>query len=83
MHYSGPLELLHDNQSIVIKKGEFFKAKYGILVNNDDDIALQKALDYLSDNSNERERYSALSLERSKYYQLNNIYNQFNQFIKS
>src|SRR5690606_41697635 len=38
---SGPLELLNDNEPISIKKGEFYKAKYGILVNNDDDEGLK------------------------------------------
>ena len=80
---SGPLELLNDNKSVTIKKSDFFKAKYGILINNDDDIALKKALDFLYDNPEEREKYSGLSLIRSKDYQLDSIYNRFNQFIKS
>ncbi len=78
---SGPLELLHENKDIEIGHGEFFKAKYGILINNDDDEALKKALDYLSDNPRERERYSRLSLERSNDYVLKKIYLNFNEFL--
>lgn len=80
---SGPLELLHDNEELDIKDGEFFKAKYGILIKNDDHIALQKALDYLYNTPEERVRYSKLSLERANHYLLENIYKEFNQFIKS
>lgn len=78
---SGPLELLHDNKEIKINKGEFFKATYGILINNDDHEALEKALDYLYNNPDERVRYSKLALERSQKYLLENIYKEFNQFI--
>lgn len=80
---SGPLELLNDNQSVIISKNDFYKAKYGILINNDDDIALRKALDYLRDNPKEREKYSELSLIRSNDYQLKSIYFKFKQFIKN
>lgn len=80
---SGPLELLNDNKPVNIKNGEFYKATYGILINNDDDDALKKALDYLHDNPDERERYSELSLQRAKKYLLGNIYKEFNQFIQS
>ena len=80
---SGPLELLHDNGAVTISEGDFFKAKYGILINNDDDIGLQKALDYLENNPSERNKYSKLSIERSKDYLLKNIYSQFNDFVKN
>lgn len=79
---SGPLELLNSNNHISIKKGEFFKAKYGILINNDDTDALRKALDYFHSQPSEREKYSKLSLQRSKNYELKNIYREFNQFLK-
>ncbi|WP_340202367.1 glycosyltransferase [Ascidiimonas sp. W6] len=78
---SGPLELLHDNAEAIINKGEFFKAQYGILVSNDDDKALAKALEYLQNHPNERVRYSKLSLERAKNYELPSIYNRFKEFI--
>ena len=80
---SGPLELLHDNKPLQIEKGDFFKATYGILINNDDHMGLIKALRYLYENPEERKKYSALSLERASQYQLDTIYNHFNEFIKS
>jgi N-acetylgalactosamine-N,N'-diacetylbacillosaminyl-diphospho-undecaprenol 4-alpha-N-acetylgalactosaminyltransferase len=80
---SGPLELLNDNQPVNIIKGKFFKARYGILVNNDDHMALKEALDYFHNHPEEREKYSQLSIERSKNYLLKNIYKELNQFIKS
>ncbi len=80
---SGPLELLHDNGEITLEEGGFFKAKYGILINNNDDIGLSKALEYLKSHPEECERYSTLSLERAKEYHLKNIYIHFNQFINS
>ncbi|MDG1730912.1 MAG: glycosyltransferase [Algibacter sp.] len=78
---SGPLELLNDNKPVSINNGEFFKAQFGILVNNDDHIGLEKALTYLNDNPDEREKYSQLSLERSNDYLLKTIYSQFKDFI--
>ena len=78
---SGPLELLNNDEPVTIEKGGFFKAKYGLLINNDDHEALKNALDYYNNNPNERERYSILSLERAQHYLLKNIYSQFNQFI--
>ncbi|UOY06088.1 glycosyltransferase [Muricauda sp. SCSIO 64092] len=78
---SGPHELLHDNKPLTIEKGFFFKASYGILINNDDEIALAKALEYLKNDPQARERYSALSLKRAKAYSLENIYRKFNNFI--
>ncbi|WP_100615837.1 glycosyltransferase [Confluentibacter citreus] len=80
---SGPLELLNDNQPIIIKKGMFFKAQYGILINNDDHIALKEALDFFHTHPEEREKYSKLSLERSRKYQLKSVYKELNQFIKN
>ena len=78
---SGPLELLNNNEAVNINKGEFYKAKYGILVENDDHIALEKAIIYLDNNPNERERYSKLSLERANDYLLKTIYSQFKNFV--
>ena len=78
---SGPLELLNNNKPVNINKGEFYKAQYGILVINDDHMALEKALTYLQQNPDEHERYSKLSLERSNDYLLKTIYSQFKNFI--
>src|SRR5690606_18738182 len=67
---SGPLELLNEDENVEIKYGDFYIAKYGLLINNDDHIGLSKALDYFYNNPEEREKYSKLSLKRSKDYQL-------------
>lgn len=80
---SGPLELLNENEEINIKNGDFFLGKYGLLVNNDDHIGLSRALDYFHKNPEERERFSKLSLKRSKEYQLENIYAKFKNFIQN
>ena len=78
---SGPLELLNNNETVNIKNGEFYIAKYGLLVNNDDHIGLSKALEYFRLNPLERQKYSALSLERAKEYHLDTIYSKFKKFI--
>jgi glycosyltransferase involved in cell wall biosynthesis len=80
---SGPLELLNDNQEVQIAKGGYIKAQYGILVNNDDDEGLAKALDYLLHHPKERVRYSQLSLQRASHYELPAIYQRFKEFIHS
>ncbi|MFC0605716.1 glycosyltransferase [Winogradskyella pulchriflava] len=80
---SGPLELLNENEAITIADGEFFIGKYGLLVNNDDHLGLSKAMDYFHNNPSEREKYSKLSLERARQYNLENIYSKFKQFIES
>lgn len=74
---SGPLEMLNENQRIQIKKGEFYKAKYGILINNNDTKALSNALYFLNDYPDERKKYGKLSFERSKNYYLDSIYSEF------
>lgn len=79
---SGPLELLNENYDIKIDQGQFAIAKYGILINPNDHIGLSKALKYLRNNPNIREKYSALSLERSKDYLLPKIYTQLHEFLK-
>ena len=78
---SGPLELLNNNEDVDIIQGSFYKAKYGILVNNNDVEGLTKALNYLKENPTELEKYSQLSLIRAKEYELGSIYAKFNQFI--
>lgn len=78
---SGPLELLNKNIQVNIKKGDYFIAKYGLLVNNDDHVGLSKALEYYRSNPEIRVKFSALSLERAKDYHLPTIYKEFNQFL--
>ncbi|WP_296386953.1 glycosyltransferase, partial [Winogradskyella sp.] len=80
---SGPLELLNENEDVDIKNGEFYIAKYGLLVNNDDHIGLSKALEFYRNNPENRKKYSALSLSRAKEYHLDSIYSKFNQFIQN
>jgi glycosyltransferase involved in cell wall biosynthesis len=80
---SGPMELLHDNLEVEIPKNGFFKAEYGILVNNNDVEGLANALDYLKSNPNERVKYSQKSLDRAKNYELDKIYNEFKVFINN
>jgi len=80
---SGPLEMLNENKAVEINDGEFYIAKYGILINNDDHLGLQKALEYYRDYPEEREKYSRLSLQRSTEYQINSIYSIFNKFIQN
>jgi glycosyltransferase involved in cell wall biosynthesis len=78
---SGPLELLNENEEVAIAKGEFFKAKYGILINIEDEIALTKALIYFKEQPEERKKYSKLGFERAQDFSLPNIYSQFKDFI--
>ncbi|MGJ5643142.1 glycosyltransferase [Formosa sp. S-31] len=80
---SGPLELLNANEILNIEKGTFYKAKYGLLINNNDHIGLKKALDFLKHNPSERVNYSKLSLQRAKEYELKSIYSKFYQFINN
>ena len=80
---SGPLELLHGTEQIEIPENGFFKANYGILINNDDEVGLAKALEYLVSNRDEIKRYSQRSLDRAKNYELHKIYSEFNRFIQS
>ncbi|SFT14175.1 N-acetylgalactosamine-N,N'-diacetylbacillosaminyl-diphospho-undecaprenol 4-alpha-N-acetylgalactosaminyltransferase [Zhouia amylolytica] len=78
---SGPLEMLNDNEPVFIEEGEFHKAKYGILINNNDIQGLVNALKYLEENEMERVHYSQLAIERSKEYFTENIYQKFYKFI--
>ena len=80
---SGPLELLNENQEITISSGEFYIAKYGMLVNNDDHIGLSLAMDYFHKHPNELEKFSSLSLERASQYDLEFIYSKFKKFIEN
>lgn len=80
---SGPLELLNENEEIIIDNGEFYIAKYGLLVNNDDHLGLKKAIEYYRNHPEERVKYGRLSLKRSKDYQLKSIYAKFKHFIEN
>ncbi|MCK7591033.1 glycosyltransferase [Subsaxibacter sp. CAU 1640] len=78
---SGPLEMLNDNEPVNISAGEFHEAKYGILVNVNDAIGLNKAMEYLKNEPEMRQKYSRLAFERAKMYSLDNIYNEIKELI--
>lgn len=80
---SGPLELLNENIHVTINKGEFYIAKFGLLINNDDHLALSKALEYFRYNITIREKFSMLSLKRAKDFHLPHIYKKLNNFLIS
>jgi glycosyltransferase involved in cell wall biosynthesis len=81
--FSGPQEMLNDNASLRIEEGGFYEAKYGILVNVNDKIGLHKALEYLKNNPEERQRYSKLGFERAKTYNMPKIYNQVKNLLNN
>jgi N-acetylgalactosamine-N,N'-diacetylbacillosaminyl-diphospho-undecaprenol 4-alpha-N-acetylgalactosaminyltransferase len=78
---SGPLELLNDNEPVVIENGDFYLAKYGILVNVDDSKGLANAIKYFKDHPEERKRYSQLGLQRAKDFDLKTIYAQVKELL--
>jgi len=78
---SGPLEILNNNTEVIISNGEFYKTKYGILVNVNDHDAIAKALNYLKTDKQAYENYSKMSLERAKAFSLPIIYNEFKTLI--
>jgi N-acetylgalactosamine-N,N'-diacetylbacillosaminyl-diphospho-undecaprenol 4-alpha-N-acetylgalactosaminyltransferase len=80
---SGPLELLNDNEKITILKGSFYKAKYGLLVNVNDNLGMAQAIKYFQNNPVERKLYSNLSFERAKVYDISNIGVHVKQLIDS
>ncbi|WP_040281890.1 glycosyltransferase [Psychroserpens damuponensis] len=73
---SGPLEILNDNEPINIAKGEFYLAKYGILINTEDDMALSKAILFLRNNDDQRKTYSELGFQKAQNFSLPKIYDQ-------
>ncbi|MDO6596777.1 glycosyltransferase [Oceanihabitans sp. 2_MG-2023] len=80
---SGPLELLNDNEEVQIKQGDFYKAKYGLLVNVNDNKGLAKAITYYKNNNSVRENYSALSFNKAKQYDISVIGKQLKTLIDS
>ena len=80
---SGPLEILNDNEPITIAKGEFYLAKYGILINVDDDIALSKAILFLRNNEDQRKTYCDLGFQKAQNFSLPKIYDQVKHLINN
>lgn len=78
---SGPLELLNDNIPVSIKKGDFYFAKYGILVNTDDIEGLAKAILYVINHPEIREKYHKTGLERAQDFNITHIYAQIKDLI--
>src|SRR5690606_22433693 len=79
---SGPLEILNDNEYVEILQGEFIVAKYGILVNVNDEVALSKAIDYLLSNSELYNQLVQASKVRSQSYSVSKIYSNFKMLIE-
>lgn len=78
---SGPLEILNDNEGVEIRQGEFYLAKYGILINVNDTEALVKAITYFRENNEERKKYSKLGFKKAKMYDLPEIYKELKLLI--
>lgn len=80
---SGPLEILNDNEPITIAKGEFYLAKYGILINVDDDIALSNAILFLRNNEDKRKTFCDLGFQKAQSFNLPKIYDQVKHLINN
>lgn len=80
---SGPLELLNDNIPVNINEGEFVEAKYGLLINVDDEKALAKALEFFRVNHQVRQKYCEIGFERAKQNQLPNIYDKVKTLLNA
>jgi len=81
--FSGPLEMLNGNEPVTIKKGHFYKAKYGILVNVNDKEGLNKAMEYFKNHPQERLNYSKVGFERAKIYNMSRIYKQVKSLLNN
>lgn len=79
---SGPLELLNDNEPVEILQGEYLIAKYGILINVGDEIALAKAIDLLLTDHKLYDQLSQASTQRSKDYSVQEIYQNLKVLIQ-
>lgn len=80
---SGPLEILNENLLVNIEKGNFYKAKYGILVNVNDIKGLSNAIQFLQSNKDVREQYKKSGLERVKEYEVKKIGREMKKLINS
>lgn len=67
---SGPLEILNNNEEVFIAQHEFYIAKYGILINVNDEIALHKAILELKENEQLKIDLSIRSRERVKDFSI-------------
>jgi N-acetylgalactosamine-N,N'-diacetylbacillosaminyl-diphospho-undecaprenol 4-alpha-N-acetylgalactosaminyltransferase len=78
---SGPLEILNENISVQINKGDFLLAKYGILINVGDVLGLKNAISFLYNNIDFRVKYSTLSYIRAKEFNVDEIYVQLKKLL--
>jgi N-acetylgalactosamine-N,N'-diacetylbacillosaminyl-diphospho-undecaprenol 4-alpha-N-acetylgalactosaminyltransferase len=78
---SGPLEILNNNEPVNISQGDFYIAKYGILINVGDVVGLRKAINYAINNRDFLIEYGQKSLDRATAYSINVIYAQLNSLI--
>lgn len=78
---SGPLEILNNNEDIYIPKGEFYIAKYGILINVNDKVALQKAILELKKNEQLKKDLSIKSKERVKDFSIDFFVEKIEEFL--
>jgi len=72
---SGPLELLNCNNKVFIPMEEFVIVEYGILININDDVALYKAIDYVSKNKDFRKIMREKGIKRAKQYNVDMFIN--------
>jgi glycosyltransferase involved in cell wall biosynthesis len=78
---SGPLEILNNNSPINLKRGEFFTAQYGLLINTNDSHALKNALHYLYNNPEVVENYGKLSRARAKEFNIGTTIEQLTKLM--
>ena len=78
---SGPLEILNNNSPINLKRGEFFTAQYGLLINTNDSHALKNALHYLYKNPEVVENYGKLSRARAKEFNIGTTIEQLTKLM--
>lgn len=81
--FSGPLEMLNNNEEIYIKQGDFYKGKYGLLTKVGDIEGMVKAINYFKMNPSDRKRYSDLAYERAKEYSIERFINDFSEMLDS
>ncbi len=80
---SGPLEILNNGEEANLVEGQFFEANYGILVLENDAVALSKALEFLNSNIEKRIEYSLKARQRSADYATEKIYDSFKKILEN
>lgn len=75
----GPLDILQPNNNV--EEHEFNKARYGIVHNIEDRVALTRALDELESNQALYKELSELSQERAAHYSEDKFYSEFSSIV--